>query len=95
MPSQWVEFFWNDETLKYNRKFLVNIEQQNVIEKERVSNSEGKPDIEGRQDYFRFQELTTYDWDNYNQEYNKFVRNNPIPSDTSKIVNSTNLLGFE
>jgi len=39
--------------------------------------------------------LTTYDWDNYNQEYNKFVRNNPIPSDTSKIVNSTNLLDFE
>ena len=80
-------FCWNDETLKYYRELLVDIEQQNAIEKERVSNSEGKPDIEGgRQDYFRFQELTTHDWDNYNQEHKKFVRNDPIPPDTSKII---------
>ena len=89
-------FCWNNETLKYYRELLVDIEQQNTIEKERVSNSEGnKPDIEVRQDSFRFQELTTHDWDNYNQEHNKFVRNDPIPSNTSKIVNSTNLLDFE
>ena len=88
-------FCWNDETLKYYRELLVDIEQQNAIEKELVSNSEGKPDIEGRQDFFRFQELTMHDWENYNQEHKIFVRNDPIPSDTSKIVNSTNLLDFE
>ncbi len=47
-------FCWNDETLKYYRELLVDFEQQNAIIKERVSNSEGKPDIEGRQDYFRY-----------------------------------------
>jgi len=85
---------WNDETPKYYRELLVDIEQQNAIEKERVSNSEGKPNIEGRQDLFRFQELTTHDWDNYNQEHKWFVRIDHIPSDTSKIVNSTKLLDF-
>ncbi len=62
---------------------MLIFEQQNVIEKEQVSNSEGKPNIEGRQEYFRFQEFTTHDWDD------------PIPLDASKIVNSTNLLDFE
>ena len=43
-------------TMKHWRELLVDIEQQNAIKKERVSSSEGKPDIEGRQDYFRFEE---------------------------------------
>ena len=43
-------FCRNDETLKYCRELIVDIEQQNAIEKEQVSKSEGKPDIEGRQE---------------------------------------------
>ena len=62
---------------------------------ERVSISKGMPDINGRQDYVHFPELTTDDWDIYNQDHNKFSLVHPSPLDRSKEVNSVNLLDYE
>ena len=86
---------WNDEILKFYRELLDDIEKQNAIEMERVSNSKGMPDIIGRQDYFHFPELTTDDWDIYNQDHNKFPLFHPLPLDPSKEVNSVNQLDYE
>ena len=45
-------FCWNDETLKYYRELLVDIEKQNAIKMECVSSSKGMSDIKGtRQDF--------------------------------------------
>ena len=86
-------FSWNDETVKFYRELLVDIEKQNAIEMECVSSRKGMPDINsGKQDYFHFPELTTDDWDIYNQDRNKFSLVHPFPLDPSKEVNSVNLL---
>ena len=78
--------------LKYCRELLVDIEKQNAIEMECVSSRKGMPDINsGKQDYFHFPELTTDDWDIYNQDHSKILLVHPLPSEPSKEVNKVNV----
>jgi hypothetical protein len=58
------------------------------------SSKKGTPGFEGRQNYFHFPELTTDDWDIYNQDHSKFLilLLYLLPSEPSKEVNTVNNL---